>query len=304
MKNLILVLLILLSWTNVQAAFEYDEYLNKVSPELEMKTKFFKNLDYNQEALTWLDKVDLALDPESYGTYNASFFLGIDEAGNITGIEIEELRETDPESFKAFIAKLAAFRFPALPKGLENTIFNLDARTLYIDRKIELSDSVEVHKLKTSSNSIASLEMTDKELSLKLLEPRYLDYPVLGEELVFLNEEDASVIRSRVVNVEKNKIKVLAHQIKHNDDIYHLNLAFDVERPRNNSHETLRAVLESGFGAATIAGIGSSISSHSIMPGAFALMGMTGAALEEHEKVKSFDFVRGDKISLTKSEDK
>ena len=304
MKNFLLALICVgVTISSVQAVFEYDEYLNKVISKPNLETKFFKNLDHGAETQAWLDKVDETLNPSSCSSYDASFFLSLDSEGNVSGIEIEELRETEPVKFKAFVAKLASFKFPALPDELDRTVFNLDARTLYLDRKLDLAR----HKLQVK-RSFTSFRMTGDEfvmadeLELKLVKPRYLDYPVLGEELVF-SKDDGSIIRTRIIDVEKDRIKVLAHQLKKEDEIYHLNLAFNVERPNKHSHETLKVVLESGFGAATLAGISGSMSSDGIMPGAFALMGMTGAALEEHEKVKSFNLVRGDSISLTRFED-
>lgn len=292
MRITVLILLVFCS-LSVRAEFEYDQYLNKVVPGLDQnKTEFFKNLDHDAETLAWLEKVDALL---KFGNYDASFFLNIGADGSITGIELEELRATDPEKFKSFIAKLISFKFPALPKDLHDTVFNLDARTLYLDRKLEIVDQ----EKKVLKEKIQFADFDTAELNLKLEEPRYIDYPAVGEELIF-SSDDGSIIRTKVLEVHKDGMRVIAHQIKKGDQVNHLNLVFNVERPKNGSHRILKAALESSFAAATLAGAGASISSDGIMPGVFALMGMTGAVIEEHEKNRSFNFVRGDKISLTR----
>lgn len=289
------------SFSFANAAFEYDEYLEKILNRVDLRSEFFKNKDCDINAELWLEKVDSILDPDYLGTYDANFFISLNSDGTLSGIEIEELRETDQEKFKNFIASLLAFRFPELPVGMQNYVFNLDARTLFIDRKIDQARLVK--------SDFSRFDSEKKELSFyefgnnfNLLKPSYVDRPAIGEEMLFSNS-DGLLLKAKVIDVEKNSFKILAYKAEKEGNSFHINRTFKIESFKKGSQNTFKTVLDSGFGAATLSGLGSSVATDGIMPGALALMGMTGAVLQESEKNQSFDFVRGDKISLTEFQD-
>lgn len=283
--------------------FEYDKYLEKVSSKPQKIDNLFKNQEFSEKASSWLSMLDGLLDPEIWGRYDASFFLRLSKQGEITAIAIDELRETNPEKFKNFIAKLLSIKFPNPPEEISSMVLNLDARNLYIDRPIEnfrITDS-QYHKLRLSSIEIDSLFDTNN--TFNLIEPGYIDYPTIGETFIFSNDF-GNIMYAKVINTSKKDISLLVYKMVSEEQKYHLNWSFNIKRPKKNSRDNLKTVLESGVASATLAGTVMAISSDGIAPGLLSLLGTTGAVLEEHEKIKSFDFVRGDKISLTRLSDK
>jgi hypothetical protein len=299
---LILFFMLMMYSVQAEAVFEYDQYLEKVSSKPKIVNDLFKNIVVSSEILDWLSEVDGSLDPALFGSYDASFFFTLSQDGEITALAIDELRVTEPESFKRFVARLLSVKLPKPPLVVLDKVLNLDARTLYIDRKLDHYKVVDSgnHKLRLSSVEIDS--MFDSKTSFRIVEPGYVDYPRIGETLVF-SHESGYLVYAKVIEASKKSISLLAYKMMNSQEIYHLNWSFSVDRPKKNSRDTLKTLLESGLASASLAGIPASISSEGLLPGLLSLLGMTGAVLEESEKIKSFNFVRGDTVSLTKLSD-
>jgi len=138
----------------------------------------------------------------------------------------------------------------------------------------------------------------NSQLEAKLIEPQFVDFPYLGESFNFLLD-DSLMLKAKVMDLKPKAIWFRSSYAEHQGCPLHIDLVFKVERPKTDSHDTCNVALASGLGAAVSADIPMSITTYGILPGALVIAGAVGAALQEHEQLKSFDFKHGDFLSLS-----
>lgn len=307
MHKLMAILTLLSNCLMTRAYYsDHQAYLNKLISQPQNIEKTFVDYDNqnNFSIKNWLEKVDRQLNPQIFN-YRGDFKFQLSQDGSIKTLAIDKLEEDDLVKFKSFLNNLLALRLPILPKDIsEDTIFDLDGDLLYIRRKFHET------LLKTGFTSLASSESVLKntidelklkrELKLKLIKPNFLDYPNLGEELVFQDHNDL-FFYAYVEELSKREIKLKFYKVANDKNSMATDLAFKVERPKENSQISCNVVLSSGFAAGSQIGVGNAIASYGVIPGALTVLGMFGATLQEFETEKSYSFGRGDLVSMVSS---
>jgi hypothetical protein len=151
------------------------------------------------------------------------------------------------------------------------------------------------------SSEFLNYLQSSTELKLELLEPGYIDYPRIGETLVFqLNDSQHKGFKlyTHIISVEDQAMLVKLNRV--NDKL--IDLVFRIDGPSKDSRSTLATVINSGLGSAIGAGISASVASNGIIPGVLALTNMTGTLMKEREELLSFNLVKGDEVILVKGE--
>ncbi len=321
MHKLLFLLFVLLLVEPVKALgySEHITYLSKVMPSVSMSASSFDEIDLatNPEILLWLKDLDTKLDPNYLGTYDAELLLNFGKDGHISAISLNDLHETDLDKFQIFITKLQTLEANSLPGKINpEMVFKLDAKNLYIERsesyltqlrqgyagQAPLHDYTTQAKLSKDDTEINISELlnyfqTNSNIALELFKPNYIDYPYIGETLVFLlNDSHYKGLKlyANIVDIQNNAMLVQLNRV--GDKL--IDLVFRINRPSKDSRSTLATVINSGIGSALGAGITASITSHGIIPGVLALTSMAGTTMKERDELLSFNLVRGDKVIL------
>ncbi len=303
-----LLLLLFLSLTQPVNALGYSEhisYLSKIMPSVSMSTSSFEDIDLasNPEVLLWLKDLDTKLDPNYLSTYDAELLLNFDKDGHISAISLNDLGISDLDKFQIFITKLQTLKANPLPAKINSEMmFKLDAKTLYIERnesyltKLNAQSSVSKNS-EFDPAQLLSYFQANPSVILELVEPNYIDYPYIGETLVFLLNDPhykGSKLYTNIINIQSNAMLVQLNRV--GDKL--IDLVFRIDRPSKNSRSTLATVINSGLGSALGAGITASVASHGIIPGVLALTSMAGTTMKERDELLSFNLVKGDKVIL------
>lgn len=308
MRNILFLTLVILIIQPVWGLgySEHINYLSKIIPEVEMPALSFSDIDLATKpvVLSWLKDLDTKLNPSELGVYDADFLLSFSPDGHIKAISIAELHESNLDKFKFFITKLQVLQAQSLPAEIEpGTVFQLDGNMLYIERDesyLVLKPKAESLKSKADPSIIIDSLQSSAELNVELLEPSYIDYPHIGEALVFRLDDTRYKdlkLYSHVISVEDQSMLVKLDRV---DDKL-INLVFRIDRPSKDSRSTLATVINSGLGSAAGAGITASVVSNGIIPGVLALTNMAGTLMKEREELLSFNLVKGDEVILVKN---
>ena len=283
---------------------QHLEYLAKLVDPVTSLSQEFNQLDLDQESIAWLNQLDRELDPSKFGTYDASLLLNFDRAGYISAITLANLNSASGnlDDFSSLIAKLLTIHTGQLPMQIAtDTVFRLDASLLFIDRK-----SVRVTDIATETQAPTDL-MTGllPQMELELIDPSYVDYPEIGELLVFKLKQD-QYLKATVAAIDSKSMLLKLVSIEEG-----LNKEFDdvflrISRPIKDKRELVATIIGSTMASALSAGILSSTMSYGIVPGALALASMTSTVIKSKQELLSFNLSRGDKVrteGLTKGEE-
>ncbi len=289
---------------------EHIDYLSKIVNPAQIQSNEFNEIDlsHNPETVIWLKDLDQKLAPTKFGTYDADLLINFDKDGQILAISISELREQNLEKFKDFIAKLRNFKANTLPPTISpETTFKLNATTLYIDRDSSFltqtfaTEALQKNSQNSNLNELINYFKTNTEVKVELIKPHYIDYPQIGESIVFkLLENNYSdlILYGNIIEINNKALIVKLNRV--NDKL--LNLVYRIDRPKKDSCSTFSTVINSGIASAINTGLTASTLSNGIIPGVLAVTSMTGTLMQEQAKLISFNLAKGDKVILTKGE--
>ncbi len=298
------LLILLLNLVAVKATVpdQYQLYLAKIINKPK-QSKNFSELDLaqNQQLKGWLEHADLQLDTSKLATYKGYFKISIDHRGFIDGLEAIELDEQDFTKFKNFISSILSVNFKKLHEDYAGSyFFDLDADLLYLDRSFNKIESPNFAKSNDDNIELLSSLTNESLIKANLLSPDLVDYPALGEELVFeLNlKNKKSILKLKVIDTDKKTIKLAFDRLLRDQKEYFGNMVFEVERPQKSSRDSLTEVVAAATSAAAHAGFEGSVLSYGILPGALAVLSMGDTWVKNRVILNSFNLSRGDEVKL------
>ena len=311
--NFLLLVIFIIQPVSALGYTEHINYLAKVIPEVSMSASSFADIDLttNTELVSWLKDLDTKLNPRQLGTYGADFLLSFSTDGHINAISVSELREQNLDKFRFFIAKLQTVQAQPLPSKISSeTVFKLDGHMLYLERNESYLKTVNGTRSTVNGSHVEFITselvnyfQSSSEIRVELLEPGYIDYPRVGEALVFqLNDPQYKGLKlyAHIISIEDQAMLIKLNRA--NDKL--INLVFKINRPSKDSRSTLVTVINSGLGSAMGAGLTASVASHGIVPGVLALTNMAGTLMQEREELLSFNLIKGDEVMLVKGEER
>lgn len=297
-----LALVIVFCLQAVSASYsEHLEYLSKLVNPVSGLSPEFNQLDLDQESIAWLNQLDKQLDPSKFGTYDASLLLNFDRAGYISAISLENLNEARIDDFSSLIAKLLTIQAGQLPKKIDTaTVFRLDTSLLFVDRKlVRRSDTAAVRVV--TPDLITSLPAA---MELELIEPSYVDYPEIGELLVFKLKQD-QYLKATVAAIDSKSLLLKLVSLEEGSNKEFDDVFLRIARPIKDKQELVATIIGSTMASALSAGILSSTMSYGIVPATLAVASMTSSMIKSKQQLLSFNLSRGDKVrteGLTKGE--
>ncbi|MBT6842689.1 MAG: hypothetical protein HOA17_02690 [Candidatus Melainabacteria bacterium] len=297
-----LALVIVFCLQAVSASYsEHLEYLSKLVNPVSGLSPEFNQLDLDQESIAWLNQLDKQLDPSKFGTYDASLLLNFDRAGYISAISLENLNEARIDDFSSLIAKLLTIQAGQLPKKIDTaTVFRLDTSLLFVDRKlVRRSDTAAVRVV--TPDLITSLPAA---MELELIEPSYVDYPEIGELLVFKLKQD-QYLKATVAAIDSKSLLLKLVSLEQGSNKEFDDVFLRIARPIKDKQELVATIIGSTMASALSAGILSSTMSYGIVPATLAVASMTSTLIKSKQQLLSFNLSRGDKVrteGLTKGE--
>ncbi|MDA0771622.1 MAG: hypothetical protein O3C63_01630 [Cyanobacteria bacterium] len=263
----------------------------------------FNQLDLDQESIAWLNQLDRELDPSKFGTYDASLLLNFDRAGYISAITLANLNSVSGnlDDFSSLIAKLLTIHAGQLPKKIDTaTVFRLDTSLLFVDRKlVRRTDTAAVRVV--APDLITSLS---SEMELELIEPSYVDYPEIGELLVFKLKQD-QYLKATVAAIDSKSLLLKLVSLEEGSNKEFDDVFLRIARPIKDKQELVATIIGSTMASALSAGILSSTMSYGIVPATLAVASMTSSMIKSKQQLLSFNLSRGDKVrteGLTKGE--
>ncbi len=303
----------------------YQQYINKITGSDDNLLKSSKNIweiAYSKAMESWLTENEKILNQKITTKYKSRLVISINSSGDITGIEVLDLKEKDFNKFKNLIAEISDIKFAALPKELSvnaDLKLILDTDLLFFERQAinYLSDEDQfkighirpVAKVKLEQKQVFQKDQSNnineligkiqatENLKAKLISPDFMDYPRIGEELSF-KLEDGTVMKAHISNIARTKLLLEVHQLKYEQESINTKLNFIVKN--TNSKNFTRELLNSALNTALQGGILNGISSYGIVPGTLAIAGATGKALQLNDTTASFNWSKGDTIVLEK----
>lgn len=282
---------------------EFKNYIAKLI-EKPIQVSNFNELNYKKDKSLekWLSDADKKLDTSHLMTYKGYFKISIDSKGYVDGFEIIELDEYNLERFKEFVASILAIDFKKLGKNYsENYYFDLDGDLLYLDRNYETNQEFDFAIEHNKFDDFVSLIESKDSINASLLEPKQIDYPALGEELVFkINSQDElenGILKLKVLDINKKAMSLSLDSFIKDHNQYFGDMAFEVARPKN-SRASLTRVMSAGFAAAAQAGFEGSFLSYGLLPGAFAALSIGDTLVKERVTLTSFNLTKGDQVML------
>lgn len=299
-----LILILVLCLQPVSASYSHHlEYLSKLVNPVSSLSPEFNQLDLDQETITWLNQLDRELDPSKFGTYDASLLLNFDRAGYISAITLANLNSTSGnlDDFSSLIAKLLTIHTGQLPMQIAtDTVFRLDASLLFIDRKL-------VRRIDTAAVRVVAPDLITSlspEMELELIEPSYVDYPEIGELLVFKLKQD-QYLKATVAAIDSKSMLLKLVSIEEGSNKEFDDVFLRMARPIKDKRELVATIIGSTMASALSAGILSSTMSYGIVPATLAVASMTSTMIKSKQQLLSFNLSRGDKVrteGLTKGE--
>ncbi len=314
---------------------DYKNYLAKlINQSSSEKLYDFNELNYDAAISKWLEDLDAELNRLNLPSLNADFEFTLNRRGNVISLQILELREDKPQVFRDFSSAFLSFKAPALPESIpENTKFKINARWSYVDRANDLELSDDAFSLSASKADIAfsdydaKLEFPDspaspkasqlenllvsmaneKNFALTLIEPRYIDFPRVGEKIVFRVDdglEKPAIFQGRIIKTGKRDMEILTSKIKFLDgSTATKDLLWRAEAKMLDKGANLRASMTSGAMTwLAMVDISTAISTKGIAPGAAIVLGMVSGWRKENDKVHSFNLKRNDTILVKKGD--
>ena len=282
---------------------EHLEYLSKLVNPVSGLSPEFNQLDLDQESIAWLNQLDRELDPSKFGTYDASLLLNFDRAGYISAITLANLNSVSGnlDDFSSLIAKLLTIHAGQLPKKIDTaTVFRLDTSLLFVDRKlVRRTDTAAVRVV--APDLITSLS---SEMELELIEPSYVDYPEIGELLVFKLKQD-QYLKATVAAIDSKSLLLKLVSLEEGSNKEFDDVFLRIARPIKDKQELVATIIGSTMASALSAGILSSTMSYGIVPATLAVASMTSSMIKSKQQLLSFNLSRGDKVrteGLTKGE--
>lgn len=299
-----LILILVLCLQPVSASYsEHLEYLSKLVNPVSGLSPEFNQLDLDQESIAWLNQLDRELDPSKFGTYDASLLLNFDRAGYISAITLANLNSVSGnlDDFSSLIAKLLTIHAGQLPKKIDTaTVFRLDTSLLFVDRKlVRRTDTAAVRVV--APDLITSLS---SEMELELIEPSYVDYPEIGELLVFKLKQD-QYLKATVAAIDSKSLLLKLVSLEEGSNKEFDDVFLRIARPIKDKQELVATIIGSTMASALSAGILSSTMSYGIVPATLAVASMTSSMIKSKQQLLSFNLSRGDKVrteGLTKGE--
>lgn len=283
----------------------YQNYINKITGTTSISAKNIWEISYSTTIENWLSENEKILDKEITTKYQSRLVISIDQTGNISGIELLDLEEKDFNKFKNLIAQLINIQFSPIPEFATNKGVKLilDTDLLFFERQAldYLSDEDQFKIQATKQNSINELIskiQTKENLKAELLNPDFMDYPRIGEELSF-KLEDGTVMKAHISNIARSKLLLEVHQLEYEQERINTKLNFIVKN--TNSKNFTRELLNSALNTAIQGGILNGISSYGIVPGTLAIAGASGKALQLKDTTASFNWSKGDTIVLVRN---
>lgn len=281
----------------------YQNYLAKLiaSRPAELSYKFFANYnwDHDPQVQSWLKQLDQDLQQLREFAYVADLAIVFAADGSIKFLDLENITEQDFDKFKNLITKLSDFRTQALPESLREDlwVYDLDAKWLYVARNV-VPEPVKKLDDPIIQATLPDLKL-DQQYTVKLLEPEFVDYPVIGQAILL--QLDRNILDAKVWQVDKQHIYLDVHRIldinnQNPINLFAQQLVLSIDRPKNNSHEVLSTVIVSGLNFASQAGLQTSMASYGILPVGLAVVGMGAAVLKNNEEQLSFGLSRGDSL--------
>ncbi len=282
----------------------YQQYINKITGEGTSSAKNIWEISYSSAIEDWLSENEKILDKGISTKYKSRLVLTISQSGNITGIDVLDLKEKDFNKFKNLIAQLSNIQFTHVPEVATNEDLKLilDTDLLFFERQsmnyLSDEDQFKIRPIESNNiNELISKIQTTENLKVQLISPEFLDYPRIGEELSF-KLEDRVFMKAHISNIFSNKLLLEVHQLKYKQVSIHTKLNFIAKN--TNSKNFTRELLNSALNTALQGGIFNGISSYGIVPGTLAIAGATGKALQLNDTTASFNWSKGDTIVLEK----
>ena len=279
-----LALVIVFCLQAVSASYsEHLEYLSKLVNPVSGLSPEFNQLDLDQESIAWLNQLDKQLDPSKFGTYDASLLLNFDRAGYISAISLENLNEARIDDFSSLIAKLLTIQAGQLPKKIDTaTVFRLDTSLLFVDRKlVRRSDTAAVRVV--TPDLITSLPAA---MELELIEPSYVDYPEIGELLVFKLKQD-QYLKATVAAIDSKSLLLKLVSLEQGSNKEFDDVFLRIARPIKDKQELVATIIGSTMASALSAGILSSTMSYGIVPATLAVASMTSTLIKSKQQLLS-----------------
>ncbi len=286
----ILVLVFFVDHVSAESIQDYKAYTHKIFDSVKEAKIPFASLKANSEIEKWITSVDSQLDTDNLVNYNVDLVFSLDQLGQIDAIELRELKEFDFEKFKTFISALSSLRFPQLSKGLSNFNYELEGKTLYLHRP-----TLEAIQAKIRKDNQLEEKLKNIDSNFSLVKPNFLEYSFIGQEIIIKNNQDL-YFKTYVTDQKNKEIYLKAFLVYDKTHTQKINFDFILEKDKNQGFVT--KLIESGIGGALKAGLVNSYTSYGIMPGALAVLSMTGTTLLENETEDSFSIEHGEKIEI------
>lgn len=282
----------------------YQNYINKITGASSNSAKNIWEISYLPAIENWLIENEKILDKEITIKYKSRLVISINQSGSITGIELLDLKEKDFNKFKDLIAQLNNIQFTSLEEFVSNEDLKLilDTDLLFFERQainyLSNEDQFRTKPIRPNNiNELVSKIQTRENLKAELLNPDFMDYPRIGEELSF-KLEDGTVMKAHISNISRSKLLLEVHQLKYEQESINTKLNFIVKN--TNSKNFTRELLNSALNTALQGGILNGISSYGIVSGTLAIAGASGKALQLNDTTASFNWSKGDTIVLEK----
>lgn len=270
----------------------YREYLAKLVPSFNPASILKQSEDkepFNLEHLNWFESLEKSM-YENIGTrFDADFIFTLTDRGFIKTVDLIDIREDDFDAYKTFLSELLAFKSKPLPEGFsENDKFTLNAKWLYIDSFLDLSDLAEnISKINHQNNFSKNYNFFDleNEFKAKLIKPSYIDYPALGEKFEFSipDKNPKAILKTEVEGFDSKKIFLRS------DDLH-----FEMDRPKLSSE----FLIAGAFNGLSKGGLGLAIQSYGISTASFTVLALGGAYLLDKDTENSMELNSGEVVTL------
>lgn len=309
--------------TPVQASFEnngytwqqqdFRNYIQKLSAQNNAFAMNFEAVKLSHKIQQWIQMVDFVIHHKVRTKYDADFDLSFDKQGNVNSISLIELRENNPVKFKKFVAEIFNWQAPPLPVSLSpQTKFKLNGKWLHIERGDKPQPEIpqprrrgsgrwaEISASQLESQKYISQSLNidgDQEVELNLLKPNFIDYPRIGEKILFTVRSGVkgiplgSILRARIVDVNKKHMTLLSSKIK-SPSGETLTQDFVWQVPANGAVETKQIIASMTSGAISSAaaiGIGPGLATNGIANGGAAALGAVAGLLKEKQKIIAYN---------------
>jgi hypothetical protein len=141
-------------------------------------------------------------------------------------------------------------------------------------------------------------------MELELIEPSYVDYPEIGELLVFKLKQD-QYLKATVAAIDSKSLLLKLVSLEQGSNKEFDDVFLRIARPIKDKQELVATIIGSTMASALSAGILSSTMSYGIVPATLAVASMTSTLIKSKQQLLSFNLSRGDKVrteGLTKGE--